>query len=105
MFGDRVKFALCIDLFDMLYGVLSNSEYVVVKDDYDCYCYNEHKPPGYFLIRKNQCTGVLTNHDVLEQLFDRGYERDIDTCAHYCFEGCGSTNLETNNEFEMFWGS
>ena len=105
MFGDRINFVLCIDLFDMLYSVLSNSEYVVVKEDYNCYCHTEPKHPGYFLIRKNQRTGVLTNCDVLEQLLERGYERDIDTCAHYFFEGCGITNFETNNEVEILWGS
>ena len=105
MFGDRIAFVLCIDLFDMLFRVVSDNDYVVLKETYDCYCYTEPRTASYFLIRKNQRTGVVTHCDILEQLSERGYERDIDKCAHYFFEGCESTNMETDNEYEIFWGS
>ena len=106
IFDNRITFFLCIDLFDMLYHVVSENDYIVLKEDYDCYCYHtEPKTPDYFLIRKNKRTGKITNRDILEQLLDQGYKHNIDTCSHYYFEGCQSTNMRTGNEYEIFWGS
>ena len=108
MFGDRLNFTVCIDLFDMVFDVISENSYIVLKEEYDCYCYAdmiEPKTPDYYLIRQNKRTGVITNGDILEQLFMQGYERDIDTCAHRYFEGCKNTNINTDNEFEICWGS
>ena len=105
MFGNRIAFVLCMDLFDILFDVVSMNDYIVLKEEYECYCYAEPKTPDYFLIRKNQRTGVITNNDILEQLLEQGYNRDIDTCSHWYFEGCKNTNMSTGNEYEILWGS
>ena len=105
MFGDDFSFTLCVDLFDMLFEVVSKSDYIVLKEEYDCFCYMdelETKAPDYFLILKNKRTNTITNTDIVEQLLDQGYDRE---CAHHYFEGCSSKRRRLTNEHQIFWGS
>ena len=108
MFAHDFNFILCIDLDDMLLDVVSRSDYIVIKEEYDCFCYEdfpEPKAPDYFLILKNRRTGRITNRDVVDQVLEQGYKCDIDTCAHRYYEGCRSTRQRRSKEYEICWSS
>ena len=103
MFGDDFNFILCINLYDMMFDVVSKNDYIVLKDEYNCYCYmDQNKEPDYFMILKNKITGTIRNVDIVEQLLKQGYDRE---CSHYYFEGCSSKHRKLNNEHEISWGS
>ena len=79
-------------------NVLSDQDQIMIKQDFDCYCFNKKRDPRYFHI---QCPKdkSLTNRCIIQQLID---QKMVLECNHVFLEGFIKN---TDCQFELATGS
>ena len=93
----NAKFCIAIKLDD-LDDIISERNNIVVKQDYNCYCYkNFRKKTDYFYIKGQK----LTNKFIISKLIEQGLELD---CNHCFIEGFYKIK-NSDCQFEIMIGS
>jgi hypothetical protein len=78
MFPDA-QFTIAIDIEDMD-ELITDEHHLIIKNTYNCYCYNSKKSTDYFYIEGEN----MTYRYVIEQLIKQGLQLD---CDHNFLEG------------------
>ena len=92
----NAEFAIAVG-FENLEHKITDKKFIIVKSDYDCYCYDLcNKPPDYFYIHGEN----MTYRYVLEQLIKQGLTLE---CNHRFVEII--TQIGDSNVFEIWTGS
>jgi hypothetical protein len=96
MFPDA-NFNISVDIKE-LERVISNKNHIIIKQDFDCYCYdNCGRDTKYFHIRGKN----MTLKYIIRNLISQGLELD---CNHNFLEGIQLCK-NTENQFELWLGS
>ena len=94
-----VKFTLSIDLEDLDIE-LSTLDKIIVKNTYNCYCYEDSPPPNdYIEVIKPEGQTHITYRDVIQKMSDIGYNPE---CNHHFLEGI---QQKTPIQFDLWFGS
>jgi len=92
------KFVVAIGL-EELDEVVTNAKSIVIKNTYNCYCYdNFKKPTDYFVITGEK----MTNKFIISKLIEGGLELD---CNHCFLEGFNRYPKNSECQFEICTGS
>ena len=78
--------------------ILSDLDQVIIKQDFDCYCFHVKREPRYFHI-KGPKGKSLTNRDVIKELIEQKMNLE---CNHMFLEGFIK---KTECQFELMTGS
>lgn len=88
MFKDA-QFDICIDL-ELMDELLTEQNHIIIKNAYNCCCYNNDKPNEYFSIKGER----LTYRYVIDKLIEQDLKMD---CDHRFLEGFDKT---PNGQFQ-----
>lgn len=101
----NAKFNVSILLQDME-KTISDLDKIIVKQTFDCYCYDGYEPElpaKWFPIHCSFDKGEkMTNKFVINELIKQGLVLD---CNHCYLEGFYISSKNTTCQFEMFLGS
>ena len=78
--------------------ILSEKDQVIIKQDFDCYCFHVKREPRYFRIKCPKGKS-LTNKQVIKELIE---QRMILECNHVFLEGFIK---KTDYQYELMTGS
>ena len=88
-------FVVDIDV-SQLDDIICESENIIIKQDFPCYCFNVKRDPLYYRVKGNG--KKLTNRYVIEELIKQKMNLE---CNHMFLEGFIKN---TDNQFELIIG-
>ena len=78
-------------------NILTEKDQIMIKQDFDCYCFHKKREPRYFHIKRR--SESLTNRCVIQQLIE---QKMVLECNHVFLEGFIK---KTDCQFELGTGS